>query len=165
MLSRILSAPSVKKLEPVVWEKAREVGCLFDSAIAANPDGETGAIPSTDTFSMVTLDIMGRITLSFEMNHLGSTAEAYRQGKSESHQLLHPKEDYYYTFHEAYMAMFAQSDFGNFLLFVNAFFPVRWLPLEANRRYLRGAGWIERTLLSIIRKRPYCPSSVNAKKR
>jgi hypothetical protein len=154
MLSEILSAPSVKKLEPVVWEKAREVGRLFDSAIAATPDGKTGVIPSSDTFSMFTLDIMGRITLGFDMNHLGSTAEAYQQGKSESHSPSHsPSKDIQPTFHEAYMSLFGQSDFGNLLMFVNAYFPVRWLPFEANRIYVMGAKWINRTLLSIIRKR------------
>ncbi|KAK8033597.1 cytochrome P450 [Apiospora marii] len=161
MLSGVLSAPSVKKLEPVVWEKAREVGRLFDSAIAADPDGKTGVIPSTDTFSKFTLDIMGRITLGFDMNHLGSAAEAYRQSKSKSppssllsraHPSSPPVKDEY-TFHEAYMSLFGQSNFGNFLLFVNAYFPVRWLPLEANRRYLRGTKWIHDTLLSLIRKR------------
>lgn len=160
MLSGVLSAPSVKKLEPVVWQKAREVGRLFDSAIAADPDGKTGVIPSTETFSKFTLDIMGRITLGFDMNHLGSAAEAYRQGKSgnpppalppNARTLSPPKRDY--TFHEAYMSLFGQSDFGNFLLFAHAFFPVRWLPLEANRRYLRGAGWIHDTLLALIRQR------------
>ncbi|KAK8052512.1 cytochrome P450 3A5 [Apiospora rasikravindrae] len=157
MLNGTLSAPSVKKLEPVVWEKAREVGLVFDSAIAANPDGKTGVIPSTDTFSQFTLDIMGRVTLGFEMNHLGSTAETYRQGKSEkrpsssSRQQSEISEKY--TFHEAYLALFGQSTFGNLLTFVNAFVPIRWLPLEANRRYLRGTSWINRTISSIIRKR------------
>ncbi|KAK7958011.1 cytochrome P450 [Apiospora saccharicola] len=155
MLSGILSAPSVKKLEPVVWEKAREVGRLFDSAIAATPDGKTGVIPSSDTFSMFTLDIMGRITLGFDMNHLGSTAEAYQQGKSETSHSYSPSssKEIQPTFHEAYMSLFGQSDFGNLLMFVNAYFPVRWLPFEANRIYVRGAKWINRTLLSIIRKR------------
>ncbi|KAK8080878.1 cytochrome P450 [Apiospora hydei] len=156
MLNGTLSAPSVKKLEPVVWEKAREVGLLFDSAIAADPSGNTGIISSSDTFSKFTLDIMGRITLGFEMNHLGSTAETYRQGKLEKSPSSRSKQPVLSgdpTFHEAYMAMFGQSTFGNLLTFVNAFFPIRWLPLEANRLYLRGTSWINRTLSSIIRKR------------
>ncbi|KAK7955917.1 uncharacterized protein PG986_005139 [Apiospora aurea] len=156
MLNGTLSAPSVKKLEPVVWEKAREAGLLFDSAIAADPSSNTGVISSSDTFSKFTLGIMGRITLGFETNHLGSTAETYRQGKLEESPSSISKQPVISgdpTFHEAYMAMFGQSTFGNLLTFVNAFFPIRWLPLEANRLYLRGTSWINRTLSSLIRQR------------
>ncbi|KAK7996711.1 hypothetical protein PG989_004751 [Apiospora arundinis] len=153
MLSGILSAPSVKKLEPVVWEKAKEVGLLFDSAIASNPDEETGVVESSDTFSKFTLDIMARVTLGLELNNLGSTAETYRQGKPESRSSIKSSEPKGYTFHEAYLALFGQSTFGNFLSFVNAFLPIRWLPVEANLRYLRGADWLQLTLSSIIRER------------
>ena len=57
------------------------------------------------------------------------------------------------TFHEAYDGIFGQDTLGKILMFANAFVPVRWLPLEANRKYLFATKWLADVLTQLVRER------------
>lgn len=57
------------------------------------------------------------------------------------------------TFHEAYGQFFAPTGLGKLLLFANGFFPVRWLPLQANRDFAFAMNWLNSTILNLIRQR------------
>jgi cytochrome P450 len=141
MLAGTFSPQSVRKLEPIFQAKAKEVSLLFDRAITGGEDGRTGIINTTEIFTKLSLDIIGKTVLGVNLNHLEST-----KGNGSSG----PKE---YTFYDAYNAIFAPGTLGNVLLFASGHFPVRWLPLEANRNFLQASSWLNQVLTSLIRQR------------
>lgn len=57
------------------------------------------------------------------------------------------------TFHKAYDVFFSPGPMGKLLLFANAFFPARWIPVEANREFLFAMGWLNSVLRNLIRDR------------
>lgn len=48
---------------------------------------------------------------------------------------------------------FAPKGLSKFLLYANGYFPTRWIPLEANRKYLRSMDWLNNEILGLIRQR------------
>lgn len=141
MLAGTFSPQSIRRLEPVFQEKAKEVSLLFDRAIAAGQDGKSGVIDTNEIFTKFTLDIIGKTALGVDLNHLKST---------EGNDASDPKE---YTFYQAYSAIFAPGTLGNVLLFASGYLPVRWLPLKANRDFLKAGSWLNQTITSLIRNR------------
>ena len=85
-------------------------------------------------FSKATLDIIGLITLGKELDTLGSKP----------------------SFQECYDLIFNQSPLSGLLTAVNTYIPLRsWLPLEANRSFVRANDVVKRILREQIRDRQY----------
>ncbi len=83
-------------------------------------------------FSKATLDIIGVITLGKELDELNTNP----------------------SFHECYHHIFNQSRLASLLTAVNTYVPLRkWLPLEANRSFVRANDEIKRMVRQQIRLR------------
>ena len=83
-------------------------------------------------FSKATLDIIGLITLGKELDSLG----------------MKP------SFYECYDLIFNQSPLSSLLTAINTYIPLRsWLPLEANRSFVRANDEVKRILRQQIRLR------------
>ncbi|KAF3026576.1 hypothetical protein E8E14_014160 [Neopestalotiopsis sp. 37M] len=147
MLNVPFAASNIRKLEPLFKEKARDIGSIFDSAIISGSDGgKTGVIDCTETFSKATLDIMGVSILGKELRNLNTVRY---NGKGASKSVA--KEEY--SFAQAYHIFFAPGPIGKLLTFFNGFFPLRWLPLEANREFKFAMWWLNDTLTKVRRDR------------
>lgn len=150
MLTNSFSLKSIRKLEPVFKEKAQDICRFFDQCISNN-DGKTGTFDCIDTFMRAILDIMGTVILGVDLDYVkpgaeGETSQNPATGNSG-------KADRECSFHEAYDVFFAPNTMGKILLFANAHFPLRWLPLEANREFLFAMDWLNDVLRTIIRTR------------
>lgn len=145
VINPAFSINNIRRLEPVFQRKAKEVTSLFERALEASNGSSTAAIDCTATFTKATLDVMGVALFGVDLSGLNSTqvrgTAAGRQRESEM------------TFHEAYDGIFGQDSLGRILMFANAFVPVRWLPLDANRKYLRATRWLEDFLTRLVRER------------
>ncbi|KAI1498668.1 cytochrome P450 [Biscogniauxia marginata] len=136
MLNPYVSTSNVRKLEPFFQQKAKELGHLFDRAIAAGTNG-VGVIHCTELLARATLDIMGLTSLGQDLCLLTSD---------------HDESDKY-TFHKAYGVIFSPGNLGKVLLFANGFIPTRWIPLQANRDFLYATSWLRSMLTKIVRDR------------
>ncbi|RYP27267.1 hypothetical protein DL768_011253 [Monosporascus sp. mg162] len=149
MVSPVFSFNNIRRLDPVFQSKAKEVIWLFDRAIDAN-DGGAAAIDCTDTFTRVTLDAVGVAILGVDLSSLRETpisnADEKSQRTAEGRQTT-------FGFHEAYDGIFGQDTLGKILMFANAFVPVRWMPLEANRKFLFATKWLNDFLTQLVRNR------------
>ncbi|ETS78006.1 hypothetical protein PFICI_10068 [Pestalotiopsis fici W106-1] len=147
MLNIPFAGPNVRKLEPLFKDKARDIGTVFDSAIICGDDGgRTGVIDCTETFSKATLDIMGASVLGKDLCSLNTVR--YR-GKSTEDSTATEE----YSFAQAYHTFFAPGPVGKLLTYFNGFFPLRWLPLEANREFKFAMRWLNETLTQLRRDR------------
>ena len=79
------------------------------------------------------LDVIGVFTLGIEMDFLKSKSS--------------------YSFHDCYHEMFDPDPMGQILVAINGFIPIRWLPIEANRRYLRASSIVRDQIREIIYQR------------
>ncbi|EMR64334.1 putative cytochrome p450 3a5 protein [Eutypa lata UCREL1] len=144
MINPAFSINNIRRLEPVFQKKAKEVTSIFERALEASNGSSTAAIDCTATFTKATLDVMGVALFGVDLSGLNSTqvrgTAAGRQRESEM------------TFHDAYDGIFGQDSLGRILMFANAFVPVRWLPLDANRKYLRATRWLEDFLTRLVRE-------------
>jgi cytochrome P450 len=82
------------------------------------------------------LDIMGVFALGVELGYL-------QQANNTTGT----------SFDECYHELFDPDSWGQILMGVNAFFPVRWLPLEANRRFKQARHTVRNQLMAIIQDR------------
>ena len=151
LLAGPFSLGNIRKLEPVFQEKARDVGDLFDRAIAAGTDNKTGVINCTEVFSKATLDIIGVTTLGIDLANI--TSITFSDSWPASKKRWSGNEGGEYSFHDAYCITFGQNKLGKFLLYANGFFPTRWIPVQENRDFLFAADWLAKTLTQIIRDR------------
>ncbi|KAJ4296487.1 hypothetical protein N0V90_006532 [Kalmusia sp. IMI 367209] len=150
MLTGAFNVPNSRKLIPVFQEKAQEVSNLFDRSIAANKDGSnTGVFAAVDTFQSFTLDTFGVVNLGVELNHLGSIT--FDDDKLEEKKAKKDAEGW--TFHKAYEIIFAPGPLGGILMFANAFFPVRWLPIKENKDFADACFFLKATLKGLISDR------------
>ena len=83
------------------------------------------------TFSKLTLDIMGVFALGIELNSLEAST----------------------VFETCYKEMFEQPLAGQLLIAINAYFPIRWLPIKINRDFLRAKEEVRGQLRSIVKER------------
>ena len=150
MVNPVFSINNIRRLEPVFQKKAKEVTCLFDRALGA-ASGETATIDCTATFTKATLDVMGVALFGVDLSGLSSTE--FDGGVDEKSGGESADGRRQMTFHEAYDNIFGQDSLGMILMFANAFVPVRWLPLEANRKYLNATGWLAKVLTQLVRER------------
>jgi cytochrome P450 len=83
------------------------------------------------TYSRLTLDIIGIAALGVNLENLDTPT----------------------SFHEYYHQMFDPPPLGQALLALNAFIPVRWIPLQENQQFRRAEGMIRKLLREIIQQR------------
>ena len=81
------------------------------------------------------LDIMGVFALGVELNNLETGSD--------------------YSFHDCYHELFDPDPLGQTLMGLNAVLPtgIRWLPLEANRKFKNATGIVHGQLRSIVQQR------------
>ena len=82
-------------------------------------------------YSKLTLDIMGIFALGIELNNLEAPT----------------------VFEACYKEMFEQPFVGQLLIAMNAFFPIRWLPIKINQDFLRAKEIVRSQLRSIVKER------------
>lgn len=145
MLNPCFSLSNIRKLQPIFEEKAKQIGALFDRAIAADGnEPRTGTIDCTDTFSKANLDIVAKACLGVELGELEATTfdGAPRPDKGRE-----------YSFYQAYTDIFTANALGKALMFGHAFVPTRWLPLQENRKFEFATSWIRSYLTDLVRDR------------
>ncbi|KAK0649782.1 cytochrome P450 [Cercophora newfieldiana] len=127
VLNVLFGLTNLKKYMPVFRRTGRELVRLFEQAI----DKNNGYIKLTPTFSKLTLDIMGIFALGIELNNLeGST-----------------------IFEACYHDMFEPPLAGQLLIAINAYFPIRWLPIKLNRDFIRAKDIVRSQLRDIVKER------------
>ena len=84
------------------------------------------------------LDIMGVFALGIELENLKLTGG--NTGNKPS-------------FHDCYHEVFEPAGLGQVLTVINGIVPVRWLPFEANRRFVQANRTVRSQLTEIIRDR------------
>ncbi|CAJ2502989.1 Uu.00g103830.m01.CDS01 [Anthostomella pinea] len=139
MLAGILSPASIKQLAPIFTATVKELQNMFDAAIESN-DGKTGVIDCTYTYSKATLDAVGISIFGVDL------AQTRNAGL-----VRHDNDNYSFT--DAYEDIFAPSTLGKVLFALNAFIPIRWLPLEANQKFMFASRWLNETLAGLVRER------------
>ncbi|OCL03967.1 cytochrome P450 [Glonium stellatum] len=130
---RLLNGPfsfgNVKKLQVVFNAKAQELTATLAKKASSNPDEP---IEVSKIFSKATLDIIGLVVLGVELNSLSSSS----------------------SFAECYGRILNQSPVGQAISALNMFLPVRkWLPLKANRDFVKANQEVRRLLREAIRER------------
>ncbi|KAG8169546.1 hypothetical protein KVR01_000291 [Diaporthe batatas] len=150
MLTNSFSLKSIRKLEPVFKDKARDICQFFDQCISNN-DGKTGTFDCIDTFMRAILDIMGTVVLGVDLNYVKPGTSNENGQALDTGRTTKPKREC--TFHEAYDVFFAPGTMGKILLFANGHIPLRWLPLKANREFLFAMEWLNDVLRTIIHTR------------
>ncbi|KAL6159742.1 hypothetical protein ACJQWK_05848 [Exserohilum turcicum] len=119
----------MKKLLPVVQSHGKYLMKTIDQSIGSD---ESAVVEVVSLFSKATLDIIGLITLGKELDSLS----------------VKP------SFHECYDLIFNQSPFSSFLTAVNTYIPLRnWLPLDANRSFIKANDEVKRILRQQIQLR------------
>ncbi|KAJ3564962.1 hypothetical protein NPX13_g7669 [Xylaria arbuscula] len=139
IIGGFFSPKRLRSLEPTFQSMAQRAVHTLERSIPAGDSKEEVILNCTDVFSNVTLDIIGAATLGVE---LGSIAQADGSSSTDI-----------FTFHEAYNAIFTQGWTGRALTWANGFFPTRWIPVRANRRFIAATSWITEALTRIARDR------------
>lgn len=85
-----------------------------------------------EAYSLLTLDIIGVFSLGLDLKNLSS-----------QHSI----------FHECYHEIFDPPPAGLVLTAINAFVPIRWLPVKPNRDFIRANGIVHSMLDDIIKQR------------
>jgi cytochrome P450 len=85
-----------------------------------------------EVYSRLTLDIIGIFGLGVDLQNLSS-----------EHSI----------FHECYHEVFDPPPAGLVLTAINAFVPIRWLPVKPNRDFIRANGTVHSMLDDIIKQR------------
>ncbi|KAK0649244.1 cytochrome p450 monooxygenase [Cercophora newfieldiana] len=117
----------LKQLIPVFKEKAEHLSGYFDRAIEV--DG--GTVELVKTYTSITLDIIGVAALGVDLRNLDAPT----------------------PFHVCYSRTFDPPIFGQALMAIDIFVPIRWIPLEENRKYLSYSAEVHRMTLEIVRDR------------
>lgn len=157
---RVLSAPfslrNVRRLEPLFRDKARGVNAVLQQIIDDDGDGMTGVVDCTEVFGKAFLDIIGVAILGRELSELATIVGAGGGVSSTPRHALDPEDPGAdeSPFHRAYTEFFAPPDKWKLLVtFASGFFPVRWLPLQANRDFKSAMRSLHETITSLVRER------------
>ncbi|CAJ2507575.1 Uu.00g087610.m01.CDS01 [Anthostomella pinea] len=131
LLAGPFSVPSMRKIVPVFQDEAKSLSEVFDSAMGT---GSRASIEVTDVLSKSTMDTIGVTVLGIELDTLSSI--------------------YPVGFNELYHRMLQQGPLGTLIWVINAFLPIRrFIPLEANRKFIQASSDLRRMLRDIIEKR------------
>ncbi|KAI0191357.1 cytochrome P450 [Astrocystis sublimbata] len=139
IISGFFSPTRLRLLEPIFKSMAQRAIHSLERSIPAGDPKEEVILNCTEVFSNITLDIIGAATLGVE---LGSITQADGSSSTDIH-----------TFHEAYNAIFTLGWTGRVLTWANGFFPTRWVPVRANRRFIAATSWITAALTQTARDR------------
>ncbi|KAI0399047.1 cytochrome P450 [Xylaria palmicola] len=141
IISAFFSQKRLRLLEPTFQRMAHSVIQSLERFIPAGTQRQDVIVNCTDVFSNVTLDIIGAATLGVDLSTLTQA-----EGSNVTDIL---------TFHEAYNIIFAQGYVGRVLTWANGFFPIRWIPVRANHRFIAATTWITEVLTRIVHERYY----------
>jgi cytochrome P450 len=117
----------LKELLPIFQQKAQKLATYFERQISA----EDGVVELVSTYSLLTLDVIGVAALGVNLEDLDTST----------------------SFYEYYVQMFDPPPLGQALLALNAFIPVRWIPLQENQRFARAQYMIRKLLREMIQQR------------
>ncbi|KAK0641982.1 cytochrome P450 [Cercophora newfieldiana] len=134
VLAGLFSPGHLKALLPVFQSKARHLSHLLDQIV----DTGDGVVELVSLYSRIMLDIMGVFALGIELDNLKSIGS--KTGNKPS-------------FHECYHEVFEPTGLGQVLAAINGIVPIRWLPVEANRRFTQANKSVRSQLSDIIRDR------------
>lgn len=126
-----LSKPSVRKMLPIFKDKARELSVEFDTAIGEDKNGvvEVEALMNRTAFKVISTALLSRDITEF---------------RSSSSPL---------SFEECYRAVLVPPLLGKLITFLNPFIPLRWLPIEANRAFIRANTALRGMLTELVEER------------
>ncbi|KAI8952274.1 cytochrome P450 3A5 [Xylaria longipes] len=125
------SIPSTRKILPVFRRKAESLSNTFEKALG---DRSYASIEVVDALSKSTMDTIGVTVLGIELDTLSSK--------------------YPLSFQELYGRVLHQGPLGQLIWAINAFVPIRrFVPLEANRRFIQANKDLRKMLREIIEKR------------
>ncbi|KAK4068711.1 uncharacterized protein Triagg1_7071 [Trichoderma aggressivum f. europaeum] len=126
-----LSKPSVRKMLPIFKDKARELSVEFDAAIGQDKKGvvEVEALFNRTAFKVISTALLSRDISEF---------------RSKSSPL---------SFEECYKAILIPPLLGKLITFLNPFIPLRWLPIEANRAFIRANSALRAMLTELVQER------------
>ncbi|KAI1753563.1 cytochrome P450 3A5 [Xylaria castorea] len=131
LLTGPFSVPSMRKILPVFQRKAESVSKSFEKALGDRPHASIEVI---DTLSKSTMDTIGVTVLGIELDTLSPI--------------------YPLSFQELYSRVLHQGPLGQLIWVINAFVPIRrFVPLEANRRFIKANEDLRKMLREIIEKR------------
>ncbi|KXX74106.1 Cytochrome P450 4F5 [Madurella mycetomatis] len=131
VLAALFSSSNLKEFIPLLRSKARHLSNQFDGII----ETEGGVVELVSVYSKITLDIMGVFALGLELDD------------------IQPSNTSKISFQACYHELFEPDSLGQMLLAINGIIPIRWLPLEANRRFIQATKTIRRQLRDVIRDR------------
>ncbi|KAK0726090.1 cytochrome p450 monooxygenase [Lasiosphaeris hirsuta] len=130
---------STKNLEgfiPLLRSKASHLSHQLDDIIRT----EGGVVDIVSLYSKITLDIMGQFAIGRELDEL--------TGQSGGDNSLASM-----PFHACYRELFEPDGVGQLLIAINGVFPIRWLPLKANRRFNQAHKTLRSQIQAVIQER------------
>ncbi|KAK3354034.1 cytochrome P450 [Lasiosphaeria hispida] len=131
VLAGLFSPSNLRALVPVFRDKARHLSYLLDQII----ETEDGVVELVSLYSKIMLDIMGVFALGVELDNLRSANTSNA------------------SFDECYHELFEPDGLGQLLMAINGIVPIRWLPVEANRRFIQANKTVRSQLTGIIQDR------------
>ncbi|KAK0619145.1 cytochrome P450 [Immersiella caudata] len=131
VLGGMFSPSSLRVLVPVFQDKARHLSYLLDQII----ETQDGVVELVSLYSKIMLDIMGVFALGVELDNLQSASAGAT------------------SFDECYHEVFEPDGWGQILMAINGILPIRWLPVEPNRRFIHANKMVRSQLTDIIRDR------------
>ncbi|KAL0932345.1 Cytochrome P450 709B2 [Colletotrichum truncatum] len=126
-----LSRPSVRRLSPVFLTQATKL--CSDIEHALEKDG-TNTVEIEPLITKAALDVIGVSLLGQEMHRVRSPTSPW-------------------TYEECYQKILSPPKLGQFIMFINPFIPLRWIPVKANRDYLSAKAWLEQMMIELIESR------------
>ncbi|KAI1839710.1 hypothetical protein JX266_014078 [Neoarthrinium moseri] len=131
-VQKVFTPQNLRKLSPVFQCKAKELTTYLSSFLERSGEHE---IEVQSIFTKATLDIIGVTTLGVELENLRTP-------------------DVKLDFLSCYNRMIEQSKWSALISFVNVQVPIRrWVPLEANRGFVRASNAVREILKECIRER------------
>ncbi|KAL1853938.1 hypothetical protein VTK73DRAFT_8869 [Phialemonium thermophilum] len=124
----MLSLGNLKNFLPVIRSKAEELTDVLDRAIAK----DDGVVELIEVYSRLTLDIVGIFGLGVDLQNL-----------STEHSI----------FHDCYHQIFDPPPIGLAVTAINAFVPIRWLPIKPNRDFLNANKVVHTILGDYVKQR------------
>lgn len=157
MIMPCFSPRNLKQLEPILESKARKLCHILERAIAADKqDGtskDTAVIDVTEILTKTTLDVIGHAGLGIELSNLADSDSFSHDTSTQKAEQVASKDEAS-TFYNSYDTILSKQDaIGKLLLAMNGFFPTRWLPCEANRKWKAAVSSMRRFVAGEIRRR------------
>ncbi|KAL7926178.1 cytochrome P450 [Trichoderma austrokoningii] len=126
-----LSKPNVRKMLPIFQDVAKEMSGMLDKAIEGEEKGvvEVESLFNRNAFKVISTALLNRDITNF---------------RSKSSPL---------TFEQSYKGLLDPPLLGKLIMFINPFIPLRWLPIEANRAFLRANASMRGMLAELVHER------------